>query len=104
MTDNKEMIICSAIHFEDDQYHPHQPINTTSGFVVCGLRHSNCYATAGILDPHREYKRLVPTQGFLTNTNKFVDRYLGMIIALEAGQVKSGETQQDNKLFSEDLF
>jgi hypothetical protein len=41
-------------------------------------------------------------QGFLTNTDRFVDRIEGREIAIKSGQVK--EEEIGKKLFSEDLY
>ena len=100
----EERILCSAIHFDDWEHHAHQPINILTGFVVCGLRHNNCYTTASIFDAKRNYKSFDAIQGFLTNKNRFVDRIEGMKIAIESGQVKEGETRKEKWLFSEDLW
>lgn len=99
-----EHIICATIHFEDDVRHVHQPKGILTGFVVAGHRHNNCYATARILDPFMTYKKFDNVKGFLTNLNRFVNREEAMQIALKAGQVKAGETQNETKLYSEDLY
>ena len=39
-------------------------------------------------------------KGFLTNTNRFVDREEGGKIAFDAGQIK----EETKRLFSEDLY
>jgi len=80
----KESILCSAIWFDDNKSHPEQPVKT--GFVTCGLRHSNCLSTALIIN-----MRLVNTPqvyGFLTNKNRFVGRSEAAIIAYTSGQIK----------------
>jgi hypothetical protein len=99
-----EQITCSAIHFETDEPCPHQPKNIMTGFVVTGHRHNNCYTTASLLDPSFGYKKFSNVKGFLTNRNRFVDREEAMRIALKAGQVKAGDTQNETKLYSEDLY
>lgn len=66
-----EYIMCSAIHVKDGKEHVHQPENITSGFVICGRRHHNCYT---ILDMMGESvsKLMVGRegQGFLTNFDR----------------------------------
>jgi len=99
-----EKIICSAIYFDDGVEHPHQPKNIETGFVICGRRHHNCFATAFIMDPERKYIKLKDIQGFLTDTDRFVDRYEGQIIALESNQVLDIEKLRGKKLYSEDLY
>jgi hypothetical protein len=42
-------------------------------------------------------------QGFVTECGKYVRREPALMIAINAGQVKGGETLHRNKLFSEDL-
>jgi hypothetical protein len=32
-------ILCAAIKYDDGEYHPHQPVNIKTGFVVSGYRH-----------------------------------------------------------------
>ncbi len=92
-----DRILCSAIHFEDGvENHPHPPKNITSGFVVCGYRHCNCFAIASLI-PELDMRGV---QGFLTVRGNFVDRKEGAKIALEAGQIK----QKTEILFSEDLY
>jgi hypothetical protein len=101
---NKEYIICSAIYFNDGEKHVHQPRNIETGFVVCGRRHHNCFATfvaLGVSKPEK-IERLDEVQGFLTNTDRFVDRIEGREIAIKSGQVK--EEEIGKKLFSEDLY
>ncbi len=99
---SKEYILCSAIYFNDRNKHTHQPKNIDKGFVVCGRRHHNCFATfkaTGLTKPER-IERMDEVQGFLTNTDRFVDREEGSKIAFNAGQT----TELKNKLFSEDLY
>jgi hypothetical protein len=93
-----EYIICAAIHFDDGLKHPHQPVNISSGYVICGRRHHNVYVTFSILafgEPKKEFK-----QGFLTSKDRFVSRKEAGEIALAAKQI----TEPNNCLFSEDLY
>lgn len=46
----------------------------------------------------------VNSSGFYTNFGRFVDRKEAYLIALDAGQVKDGETTHTDRLFSEDLW
>jgi hypothetical protein len=91
-----EYILCAAIHFDDGKIYPHQPKNIVNGIVVCGRRHHNCFTTYSQMSIDRTCKK---TQGFLTNTDKFVDRQEAADIAFKASQSKVTET-----LFSEDLY
>lgn len=43
--DNRpEDIRCAAIYYNDGNEYPHQPRNIDIGYVLCGLRHHNCFA------------------------------------------------------------
>lgn len=108
----KEYILCAANWYEDLEKHNHQPINIKSGFVTCGRRHHNCIGTfAQIVGfPYSdEAQRLHNTevQGFLTNTNRFVDRKEAYKIAFAADQIKGpnkGQNENSIGLTSEDLY
>lgn len=94
----KEYLLCAAIHFEDGNKYEHQPKNIESGIVVCGRRHHNCFI---VMDrKFREGIKGVLTQGFLTSTDRFLDRIEAAQIAFEAGQISDPKF----KLFSEDLY
>lgn len=110
-----EYILCAANHYLDKQQYEHQPFNVESGFVVCGWRHHNIITLVGQLldkgtmDPREETegkgyvnwdKELPGIQGFLTNTNRFVDRKEAAKIAYEAGQIE----REKKYLFSEDVY
>lgn len=106
-----EKIACSAIWFDDKQKHDNQPLNILSGFVVCGLRHNNCYGTLHAVNNFatkeerlRWFEKLEKreTQGFLTTSNRFVNRSEAYKIAKESGQLKLANTAR--KLHSEDIF
>lgn len=113
----KEVIICSAIHFNDGKKHEHQPKNIEEGFVICGRRHHNCYAilsaianSIGLEDKIRTLidKTDRDKQGFLTNSDRFVNRKEGLIIAKKANQLLVPSLHDtddpDGILTSEDLF
>ena len=103
----KEFIICSAIHYDDGKQYTHQPKNITSGFVVCGRRHHNCITTMGITmaNRHDELEAMNDVQGFMTNTDRFVDRREGYFIAKDAGQLLHNMHDESNlQLVSEDLY
>lgn len=106
---NDKYIMCSAIYYDDNKEHPHQPLNIKTGFVICGRRHHNCFATVAILsDINYELKKLHPIQGFLTNDDYFVDREEAFIIAKNANQIKPATRlvlfKNVNHLFSENIF
>lgn len=103
-----EYILCAAVYFDDGIVYAHQPTNIDKGFVICGFRHHNCFMTMFI--QHKgdiSYKNIEKEQGFLTNLNRFVDRYEGFKIAKHAEQIlktSSCYNASEAKLFSEDLY
>lgn len=101
-----EKIVCAALYYNDGIFREHQCSNMKTGMVICGLRHCNCFSTMMIIFPNREHivnpnERII--QGFITTTNRFVDRAEGFIIALREGQIihRRGDTEI---LMSEDLY
>lgn len=108
----REFIICAANHYDDGKSHTHSPKNIDSGFVVCGRRHHNCISTFALIYgfPYSEEALKVKNteeQGFLTNTNRFVDRQEAYKIAHEARQIigpNKGYATNDIGLTSEDLY
>ena len=99
-----ERILCAAILFDDLREHVHQPKNIQTGFVVCGRRHHNCYATLVVIlgdDNWQETKTdFNQTQGFITSLDMFVSREEAAKIAYVAGQVD----QLHERLISEHLY
>lgn len=110
-----EMIICAAnwykdlplnrtpkIDFDEIPKAHVYPVNVDRGVVFCGHRHHNCMymmiCQYGLLQ-HEAGEEI---QGFLTNKNRFVDRYEGAEIAIKAGQVR--EDFSSPRLHSEDLY
>lgn len=105
----KEYILCAAVCYQTSErsLHIHQPKNINNGIVICGRRHHNCFATVHMLDPTLKEKAGDIVQGFMTNTDRFVDRIEAAEIAKAANQVdeliitnKDGE----ETLISEDLY
>ena len=97
----KEYILCAAIWFDDGKQYVFQPINITTGIVLCGYRHHVIFQQIGGLVGERKNLGIFEKeQGFLTSFNRFVDREEGAKIAFEAGQtIRNLQT-----LFSEDLY
>ena len=89
----KEFIICAAIRIDD------------TGKIYYGHRHNHCNeALNGELSwtmNRQQIANVKKTQGFITNTNRFVDRKEAMIIALTTEQAK---TVSSTDLYSEDLY
>lgn len=104
-----EKIICAANYYNDNKEHAYQPINIKIGFITCGRRHHNCIVTfAQIVGfPYSKESSLIQDteiQGFLTSTNRFVDRFEAYQIALKENQIVNTKDLIVNKLFSENLY
>ena len=89
----QEHCICAAVRMPE-------------GEIIRGRRHDNCIRLAVGLGYNRlEIANM--TQGFLTNTNRFVDRKEGMQIQKASGfpskYTPDGKYHAD-ELFSEDLY
>ena len=97
-------IICAAVHYNDGNNYPHQPINIGSGIVIAGRRHHNCFLILGSLLKENYNKKLLTedSQGFLTSDNWFLNRRAAYGIAREADQLRI--EREDKMLFSEDLY
>lgn len=99
----REYILCSAIHYDDGKEYIHQPRNIATGFVICGRRHHNIINTLAQVFGRETKDRT--GQGFLTNTDRFVDRKEAYIIAKNANQLNNKLHDQSNpQLISEDLY
>ena len=105
----KEYILCAAIWYKEiplkKEIPQVLPKNCDKGLVVLGHRHGQCMWTMGSLTGLRSVTNAVDgvgeyEQGFLTNTNIFVDRKEAGQIAFAAGQTEELKTT----LYSEDLY
>lgn len=99
---SSERILCAAIHFDDGKEHERQPLNIKRGFVLCGLRHGNCFGSVQNYEALK-LRGIEETQGFLTSSGRFVDRKEAWLIAIEQNQIASEPTRH-GILFSEDLY
>ena len=97
-----EKILCAAIHYDDGKEYPAQPKNIKTGYVWCGRRHHNIINLRSVITG--EVTRRESVQGFLTSTDRFVNRKEAMEIAIAAGQVANNETNVSYDLISEDLY
>jgi hypothetical protein len=112
--DKKEYIICSAVWYKDlplvkpEILEPRgfRPYNVDRGVVMSGWRHMNCIyqmcAITGLRDIPAQVGESI--QGFLTNTNRFVDREEGYNIAELANQLNDRPRGGGRTLYSEDLY
>ena len=107
--DKREKILCAAIWYKDIPLQKEipqvLPKNCDRGLVVLGHRHGQAMWTMSCLTGLRSVENAEDgvgehEQGFLTNTNRFVDRKEGGKIAFDAGQIK----EETKMLFSEDLY
>jgi len=99
----EERIICSAIWYKELPTPVHKPKNINIGIVFCGHRHPHCLHQMVAMTGKRDAEAGKNIQGFLTNTNRFVDRIEGAQIALACGQIKE-LNYSSKKLYSEDLY
>jgi hypothetical protein len=104
-----EYIICAAIWYKEIPLKKIidgvLPKNCDRGLVVLGHRHGQCMWTMGSLTGLRSVANAEDgvgeyEQGFLTNTNRFVDRKEGGEIAFSAGQT----SELKKTLYSEDIY
>lgn len=104
-----EKILCAAIWYMNipvvKEIPQVRPKNIDRGIVVLGHRHGQCIWTTASLTGLRtctngEDCTGEHEQGFLTNTNRFVDRQEAAKIAFAAGQIE----KEIQTLYSEDLY
>jgi hypothetical protein len=104
-----ERILCAAIWYKDIPLHRDfdnsilRPVNTMTGVVFCGYRHTHCMytmiAVTGLRSVESEVGRNV--QGFLTSKNRFVGRKeAAKIFTACGGNLNYSSTE----LYSEDLY
>ena len=104
----KEYILCAAVWYDNFpllkeevlKIRGFRPYNIDRGIVFCGWRHANCIYQAVAITNLSSHKLGEVEQGFLTNTNLFVNRTEASKIAVDAGQCDSNNTY----LYSEDLY
>ena len=131
MIDNsKEYILCAAIRRKQPREgSPYWEGTNDIMNIEIGYRHHDIFHRFNNRDEDCEVSSLIADQGFYTSKGRFVDRYEGMKIAYEAGQVSEevafskkwhdiklniadgdsvdceiSDTEKYNKLFSEDLY
>lgn len=96
----KEYLLCSAIHYDDGNTYKHQPKNIDSGIVICGRRHHNCFLTLSALLGDKYDVKLVHSQGFVTNKDRYLERKKAAQLAFECEQIPN----KQKTIFSEDLW
>jgi len=109
---SKEYILCAANYYNDNTKHIYTPKNIDLGFVICGRRHHNCITIFAQIvgfpyTPEGMKIHQTEVQGFITNTDRFVDRKEAYKIAFEADQIigpNKGYKTNTIGLTSEDLY
>ena len=100
-----EKILCAAIWLRDGNIYDHQPRNIYTGIVIAGRRHHNCFLTLFKLRGEQGYDKKNIDQGFITNTDRYVDREEAYLIAAKARQLILPRTNKPHTiLMSEDLY
>jgi hypothetical protein len=94
----REYILCAANYYDDGKEYVHQPKNITTGYVWCGRRHHNIINLRGELLGLPTHGDVI--QGFLTSSDRFVDREEAAEIAFKSGQIDNSI----KTLYSEDLY
>lgn len=103
-----EKILCAAIWYKELPTQTFLPKNIKNGIIVCGHRHGHCIDITKMLSGLRTVQ-IAPdgvgktVQGFLTNTNRFVDRKEAWVIAEKAKQIIQISGGKGT-LYSEDLY
>lgn len=80
----KEFILCSAIDY--------------NGIIICGRRHEDCYKILESLVPNLNENELPDRtkQGFITSTNRYIDRRLAWKMAKDNKQIVHGLVASDH--------
>lgn len=71
-------------------------------FVMTGVRHADIWEDIHRMRAHIKMRR--KTEGFLTNTNRFVNRVEAKKIAVAANQLIVPEKETFTELYSEDIY
>lgn len=108
----EEKVICAAIWYKDfplikyETFPPgfQRPLNCDRGMVFCGYRHHNCMYQMIAITRKYTHEMGEHIQGFLTNKNRFVNRYEGLEIALKMNQVIDLDDVHGKQLYSENLY
>lgn len=89
-----EKIFCAAVKIiQNEGAYP---------LIICGHRHADCWETAH--EHHITYLTENTIQGFLTDSNRFVDRYEAKKIAVAANQLIVPIEETYAELYSEDIY
>lgn len=83
----QEFIICSAIWIKDSKSYKDNPINISIGLVIAGRRHNNCFSTFKLINPDFNFTKEDVICGFITNTNRFLNREEAFVVAQNNNQL-----------------
>lgn len=98
-----ERIICAANWYKELPTPVYGPKNITEGIVFCGHNHLMCLHQMVAMTGKRQSEAGPEEQGFITSTNRFVNREEAAKIALACKQIeKLNYSSKD--LYSEDLY
>lgn len=100
---NNETIVCAANWYKELPTPVYKPKNITEGIVFCGHSHLMCLHQMIAMTGKRQCEAGPEEQGFITSSNRFVDREEAAKIALAAGQIKQ-LTYSKKDLYSEELY
>lgn len=90
----EEIVICAAIKMSD-------------GYIIRGHRHSDAIRTASQIPRYKDEHPWGENQGFVTSTNRYVNRLEGAKIQKAAGiksKMPDGQEYLHGELYSEDLY
>lgn len=84
----EEYILCAAIWYKDGIVYKEQPRNVSTGIVISGRRHNNCFMILQQLKSDFDANLIERKDfGFLTSFDRYVDREEGFIIAHKQKQI-----------------
>ena len=84
----EEYILCAAIWYKDGIVYKEQPRNVSTGIVISGRRHNNCFMILQQLKSDFDTNLINRKDfGFLTSFDRYVDREEGFIIAHKQKQI-----------------
>ena len=94
------MIVNACVKFHT---HPDSKFMGTVFDIPCHRHGDAFYIISQFVDPS-EIDKTKTEQGFLTNDDRFLDRYDAMQHAIACGQLPPGADKECKELYSEDLW
>jgi hypothetical protein len=99
-----DRILCAAIHYQCDKKGRSLPVNIDSGIVILGRGHLECDLFANDFCTDKCNEDVEEMDGFLTVSNRFVNRTEAFQIAKSAGQLLSFVGHDKKYLYAGDIF